>query len=188
MLRTYNYTRIFKLCVNDPGKPKARHKTSMAQRHGCLCGWGHHFLVNSDACLLSRRLRIWVRHHSWRFLSEATRRVRTRVHCPCLPPKLHPESRVGRNILMLIHSSVMKCHTDRGLPIDDMPRSSGFAAQTKVDVAARPILDEMIFRPQGSPFVKDENRMISLSLDTYNPQVNVEVSALVGSLSIPHLR
>jgi len=131
---------------------------------------------------------MWVRHFSWHLTSEATRRIRTRVHRPCLPPKLHPESRVSRNLLMLIYSSVMKRHTDRGLSIDDMPRSSGLAAQTGVDVAARPILDERAFLPQAPPFAKDENRTISLSLDTYNPQVDMEVSMLAGSLFVPQLR
>ena len=68
-----------------------------------------------------------------------------------------------------------------------MPKSSGLAAQTKVDVAARPILNESTFLPQGSLYVDDENWMIPRSQDTYNPQVDMEVSVLVGSLSIPQL-
>ena len=118
------------------------------------------------------------------FYSEATRRIRIRVHRPCLPPKIHPEPRVACNPLLLILSSVMNRCMDRGL---DMPKCSGLAAQTKVDVAARPILDERTFPPQGPLFVKDENRMIPRSLHTYNPQVDMEVSVLVGSLLTPQL-
>ena len=66
-----------------------------------------------------------------------------------------------------------------------MPKSSGLAAQTKVEFATRPILDKKTFLPQGSLFVKDENRMNSQYPDTYNPQVDVQVSALVHSLFIP---
>jgi hypothetical protein len=66
-----------------------------------------------------------------------------------------------------------------------MSKSSGLAAQTKVDVAARPILDKRTFLRQGSLFVKDENRLNSQYLDTCNPQVDVEVSVLVDSLFIP---
>lgn len=123
---------------------------------------------------------MWVRHLSWRLTSEATRRIHTRVHRPCLPLKIHPESRVGRNLLMPIHSSVMKRHTARGLPVDDMPKSSDLAAQTGFDAAA--------FLPQAPSLVKDEDRTISRSLDTDNPQVDMEVSMLAGSSFIPQLR
>ena len=84
----------------------------------------------------------------------------------------------------------MKRRTDRGLPIEVMPKSSSLlvAAKTKVEVASRPILDEVTFLPQGSLFVKDENRMTTQPLGTCHPQVDMEVSALVDDLFIPPLR
>lgn len=86
-----------------------------------------------------------------------------------------------------MNSSVMKRRTDRGLPTEDMPRSSGLAAKIKVGVASRPILDERTFLSPGSLFVKDENRMNTQSLGTCNPQVDMEVSVLVDGLFIPQL-
>ena len=82
----------------------------------------------------------------------------------------------------------MKRRAHGGRPVGDMSKSSGLAAQTKVDVAARPILDKRTSLRQGSLFVKDENRMNSQYLDTCNPQVDVKVSVLVDSLFIPWLR
>jgi len=134
---------------------------------------------------------LWVRHLSWCFISEATRRIHTKTYRPCfrISPKLHPESRVGCDLL-LMNSSAMKRRTDRGLPIEDMSKSSSLlvAAKTKVEVASRPILGEVTFLPQGSLFVKDENRMTTQPLGTCNPQVDMEVSALVEDLFIPQLR
>ena len=84
-------------------------------------------------------------------------------------------------------NSVMKRRTDRGLPIEDMPKSSGVAAKMKVEVASRPILDERTFLPQGSLFVKDENRMNSQSLGACDPQVDMEVSVVVDTIACSFL-